>query len=159
MRLSLATRTVAVGGPPRGTRVPGGRRAWRARRPIEPAERDRRRRARPMCVPARRVLRVQSRTRRSHTVRLTYAMSISSCAVLMRVYGHVQGDNAPDPHEIGCGRARGAHEPRARGRTYQGGRAGLVGSTVPDSGPAGARPGIHADVRRRDGDMVRLGFR
>jgi hypothetical protein len=115
MRLSLATRTVAMGGPPRGARVPGGRRARRARRPIESAERDRRSRARPMCVPARRVLRVQSRARRSYTVRLAYPMYViflRGVDVCVRT-GHVQGDDAPDPHEIGCGRARGPHEPRA----------------------------------------------
>ena len=77
-------------------------------------------------------------------------MSHERGVVLIRVCGRVQGDDAPDPHEIGCGCARGAHEPRARRRAHQSGRAGLLGPTVPDSGPASARSGVHANVRRRD---------
>ena len=34
----------------------------------------------------------------------------------------------------------------------------FLGSAVPDSRPASARSSLHADVRRRDGDLVRLGF-
>ena len=79
--------------------------------------------------------------------------------VLMRVCGRVQGDDAPDSYEIGRGRARGSHEPRARRRAHQGRRAGLVGPAVPDSGPASTRSGVLANVRRRDGDLVRLGLR